>query len=66
MNKAIEVWYQDPQDPALWHGHGGLIVNQQALGERSFYVDLIRVPARVPCESSTAPEMRNSAARGAR
>lgn len=44
--KVNEVWYQDPEDPDLWRGEHGVIVNTSALNEREFYYEIIRVTAR--------------------
>jgi hypothetical protein len=41
--KTSEVWYQDCDNPELWHGKHGVIVNTAALNEREFYYDIIRI-----------------------
>lgn len=41
--KVSEVWYQDKENPDLWHGKHGVIVNTAALNEREFYFDIIRI-----------------------
>jgi hypothetical protein len=41
--KTSEVWYQDCDNPELWHGKHGVIINTAALDEREFYYDIIRI-----------------------
>ena len=54
---STETWYQDTEDTNLWHGNHGVIVNTAALEERTFYFDIIRVPA-----SSAAQQERDYSA----
>lgn len=51
--KPVEVWQQDQQIADLWHGKKGIIVNSDALKEREFYFEILRVP-------STALSVMNS------
>lgn len=46
MTLKTETWQQDPQEPDLWFGEGGLIVNSAALEERTYYYEVHRVPAQ--------------------
>jgi hypothetical protein len=41
--KHSEVWQQDTQNPDLWHGPNGVMINTAALNEREFYYDVLRV-----------------------
>lgn len=41
--KPLECWQQDPGEPDLWYGDGGVIVNTAALEERAFYFEIVRV-----------------------
>ena len=45
MKTLTEIWTQDIQDPDLWHGNYGVMVNTAALDEREVYFDITRVPS---------------------
>lgn len=46
--RAVEVWHQLPEDPDLWHGPHGVIVNSAALEQRKLSFALIRIRAAIP------------------
>lgn len=46
MTLKQEVWYQDPADKELWVGEGGMLINTAALEERSYYFEIVRLPAQ--------------------
>lgn len=38
---ASETWSRDSEDPDLWHGPHGVIVNTAALAARKIYYEII-------------------------
>ncbi len=40
-----EIWTQDIENPELWHGNYGVILNTAALDEREAFFDVTRIPA---------------------
>ena len=38
-----EIWIQDTQNPDLWHGNYGVMINTAALDERQAFFDVTRV-----------------------
>lgn len=40
-----EVWHQLPTEPDMWLSESGLLVNTAALEERTYYYDVVRMPA---------------------
>jgi hypothetical protein len=44
MNTSVETWRQDAENPDLWHGAYGVIVNGAALIERETFYTVIRLP----------------------
>ena len=51
--KQLECWQQDPDEPDLWHGDAGVILNGAALEERAFYFEVVRVYTAVGGTPST-------------
>ena len=45
FSKPTELWRQLPDEPDLWHGENGVILNSAALLEREFYFDIVRSPS---------------------
>lgn len=41
--RTIEIWRQDPENPDLWHGAHGVIINTAALEERKAYFDIVKL-----------------------
>ena len=58
VSKPTEVWRQDADEPDLWHGDSGVIVNSAALREREAYFDLTRVSATDLSRSETPESLR--------
>lgn len=54
MTLKQEVWYQDPADEDRWAGEDGVLINTAALEERSYYFEIIRLPAQP--EPTLGPE----------
>lgn len=42
---VTEIWTQDTENPDLWHGNYGVMINTAALNEREAYFDVIRISA---------------------
>jgi hypothetical protein len=40
-----EIWTQDIENPDLWHGNYGVMLNTAALNEREAFFEVTRVPA---------------------
>lgn len=58
MKLKLEVWRQIPEDPDLWLGEHGVLVNTAALEERSLYASIVRLPL-LPA-SSSVPALENA------
>jgi hypothetical protein len=46
MTSKQEIWHQDPFENDLWMNEDGLLVNTAALEERTYYVEVVRVPVQ--------------------
>jgi len=46
MTSRQEIWNQDPFEKDLWMNEDGLLVNTAALEERTYYVEVVRVPVQ--------------------
>lgn len=44
-NALTETWIQDAEDPNLWHGEHGVIVNSAALEMRKAFYTIIKQTA---------------------
>jgi hypothetical protein len=43
-----EIWIQDVENPDLWHGKHGVMINTAALSEREAFFEVTRISALPP------------------
>lgn len=60
MKLKQEVWHQDSVETSLWMGENGLLLNTAALEERTFYFEVVRIPAQTLSTSGHEPEGKHT------